>query len=100
MGTVQPEWEYLTNIGDATPLEYGGCFLYNDRTGVYAPEMERIELVDESNPRSKYTIHRVILDRCTFIGGVLSDNKFHPEMSAWFADSLPSIAGFVGMSPT
>ena len=31
----QPKWEYVANLGDTSPLEYGGLFLYRDTTGVY-----------------------------------------------------------------
>ena len=27
----------------------------------------------------------LLIDRCTFLDGILSDNKFHPEHPAWFA---------------
>ncbi|NCC40917.1 MAG: hypothetical protein EOM21_16010 [Gammaproteobacteria bacterium] len=37
--TNQPVWKVIHNLGDATPLEYGGAFLLVDETGVYAPEL-------------------------------------------------------------
>lgn len=33
----------------------------------------------------KWTIRRFDIDKCTFINGVLSDNKFHSEHPAWWA---------------
>lgn len=53
----------------------------------------------------KWEIRRFDIDRCTFINGVLSDNKFHPEHSAWWANPenkreeyvvLGDIASYVG----
>ena len=37
--TNQPSWKVIANLGDATPLEYGGAFLLVDETGVYCPEL-------------------------------------------------------------
>jgi len=39
METNQPVWNVIANLGDATPLEYGGAFLRIDETGVYDPEL-------------------------------------------------------------
>lgn len=85
--TDQATWRLLANIGDASPLDHGGYFVYTDETGVYPPEAELLEpLVD-----GKYELRRFILEPCTFVDGVLSDNRFHPNHPAWFADSLESI---------
>lgn len=92
----QPVWKLLANLGDASPLEHGGLFLYVDETGIYAPEMERVEMLDDEAEEGEetYEIHRVILESCTFIDGVLSDNRFHPDHEVWFArnDGLKRIA--------
>jgi hypothetical protein len=82
--SAQPVWKFLANLGDVSPLEYGGYFVYEDTTGVYMPEAE-VLLIDDETDDPHYTIHRVVLERCTFINGVLSDNKFHPDYPAWFA---------------
>jgi hypothetical protein len=37
--TNQPVWKCIANLGDTTPLEYGGAFLLVDETGVYDPEL-------------------------------------------------------------
>jgi hypothetical protein len=39
--TAQPIWEYVANLGDASPVEYGGLFLYRDTTGGF--ELEKLE---------------------------------------------------------
>ena len=80
----QPVWKCIANLGDVNPLDYGGLFVVVDETGVYPPEMERLE-PDSDDEDCMYTVHRVVLDRCTYINGILSDNPFHPECSAWFA---------------
>jgi len=38
------------------------------------------------------------LEPCTYINGILSDNKFHPEHPAWFADSLDEVASTMGIN--
>ncbi len=98
MTTQQPKWKYVANLGDATPLTYGGLFVFVDETGVYPPEMERIELDNENEEDEAahtYTVWRVVLDPCTFVEGVLSDNAFHPESPAWWADELDALASFI-----
>lgn len=90
----QPVWEFVTNLGDASPLEHGGYFVYRDATGVYPPEGEYLELRDESDD-PEYYAYRFPLERCTYINGVLSDNRFHPDHPAWFAKYLSRVASAV-----
>lgn len=105
--TNQPEWEMIENIGDVNPLDYGGGFVFRDKTGVYPEELEILEVDEEKLRRlddigfsdmdefdkqtaaegiKPYTIYRIVLDRCTYQDGILSDNKFHPEHPAWWAE--------------
>lgn len=79
----QPNWKLIANLGDVNPLNYGGYFVYEDTTGVYPPEAEK--LFTPENEGGEYTVYRFILEPCTFINGILSDNPHHPEISAWFA---------------
>lgn len=85
----QPDWEFVDNLGDASPIEHGGLFIYKDKTGVYVPEMEKLEPppddIDIQDPKARWRVWRVCLEPCTFQDGVLSDNKFHPNHAAWFA---------------
>ena len=81
MTTTQPVWEFVANIGDASPIEHGGLFVYRDKTGVYPPEMERCDPMLDGT----IEIRRAVLEPCTFIDGILSNNKFHPQLVAWFA---------------
>lgn len=93
----QPVWKLIANLGDVNPIEYGGYFIYVDKTGVYGPEAELLISPDSDN--GKWGVYRFSLDKCTFINGILSDNKFHPELSAWFAKPttyLSNVANCVG----
>ncbi len=86
--TNQPQWKFLANLGDANPLDHGGYFVYEDETGDYPPEAEVLVIDNESEPaeaKLTYTVYRFALDKCTYVKGILSDNKYHPEHPAWWA---------------
>ena len=100
--TQQPVWKFLANLGDATPLEYGGYFVYEDTTRVYGFEAERIE----PNNDNTLMVHRVCLDRCKEVqdGDHLYLVPFtydaswpHPVASydEWFAKDLAGVASYV-----
>jgi hypothetical protein len=93
----QPTWKLLDVPGDVNPIDHGGMLVYEDTTGVYAPEAVVITPLDDSDDNDRWIIYRFPLERCTYVGGVLSDNPFHPEFPAWFADSIPSVASFIDM---
>lgn len=78
----QPHWVLTARLGDVNPIDYGGEFVYIDKTGVYGPEMDVLD-VEHIRVR-QWRLYRVVLERCTYVNGVLSDNKYHPETSAWF----------------
>ena len=105
----QPAWECIAQLGDKNPIDHGGYWILRDTTGVYTEEAELLMVPDDED--GKYTICRFTLDRCTFINGVLSDNKFHPDKSAWWAKTeeerkarpqdstyLKNIADFIGIA--
>lgn len=94
MKTNQPNWKFITNLDDCNPLDHGGLFVYEDTTGVYAPEMELLQPLSEDP--EEWEVRRAILEPCTFTNGILSDNKFHPDKPAWFADKLESLASTMG----
>ncbi len=103
MSTKQPAWQFVANLGDVNPLDYDGLFVYVDRSGVYAPECAKLErITDDSVTGSaeRWQVSRWSLDRCTWINGVLSDNRFHPSKPAWFADKLASVADTNGITET
>lgn len=62
MTTQQPIWKFVANLGDRHPLDHGGLFLYVDTTGVYPPELEQLEPLDEAGMPGKYEIYRMVLD--------------------------------------
>jgi hypothetical protein len=118
----QPKWKIIANLGDIDPLDEGGYFIFVDKTGVYTPEGRVLEVTDicrkfvclsngyqldvdddeyiYSDKNKKLKVHEeiiyeeytVMLEKCTFINGILSDNKYHTDMEAWFADKISEVA--------
>lgn len=107
MTTRQPEWKFVANLGDASPVDHGGLFIYEDATGVYDAEMERLERESDRDD-SKFTIHRVCLDRCKEVQGerdkpYLVPYRYEPtwphplpDYEEWFADDLDRVAESMG----
>lgn len=93
--TRQPKWKEVAQLGDVNWIEEGGLFVYQDETGVYPPEIEKLR-VETTAGRDHWASHRCILEPCTFADGILSDNKFHPRTAAWFADKLEGVASYIG----
>ena len=105
--TQQPKWKFVDNMGDVNPIDHGGRFLFVDETGVYDPEIavlvppkdtEEVETdqTDEDGDPimlevGKWELYRYLLEKCTYVNGVLSDNEFHPDHPVWFASDLDSI---------
>lgn len=77
----QPVWQLIANLGDNSPFDYGGYFVYKDETGVYPEEAEFLVVDNEDDEDSTYTIYRILLD-------VAPDE--------WFLEDLESIADHVG----
>ena len=100
MKTHQPIWEYITNLGDSNPIDYGGYFIVKDNTCIYPPEAIKLISESDSVDNNKWTIYRFILEKCTYIDNILSDNKFHPTHSAWFSTEtrLNDIASYHGIN--
>lgn len=94
MTTQQPLWKFKANLGDVHPIDYGGYFVFEDETGVYPPEAEL--LISPDSDAGEWQVYRFILEPCTWINQILSENKFHAEHPAWFADSLGAISNFCG----
>lgn len=98
MQTNQPKWKLVANLGDANPFEYGGYFVWEDETGVYAPEGEVIYVPDEDTPEVKSTIYRFSLDKCKMVDGYLVPTSYtptwtHPVASydEWFHKDLSEV---------
>ena len=82
----QPIWKFEFNAGDVNPIEHGGYFIFTDATGVYDPEAELLtRLNDYGDGKGWWEVRRFTLTKCSFVGGILSDNQFHPDHAAWFA---------------
>lgn len=92
----QPEWIKVGTLGDINPIDYDGGFVFEDTTGVYPPEVEYY-VRDSDDDDSKIRVYRFIVEPCTFINGVLSDNPYHKDHAVWFADSLTALASFCGI---
>jgi len=95
MKTSQPKYQFVVNLGDATPLEHGGDFLFVDTTGVYPPFLVHIE---ESHGKGKYRVSRIECPRLIYSAttGILSNNHYHSDKPVWFADKIASAASMNG----
>ena len=99
--TNQPQWKFLTNLGDVNPLDYGGYFIFVDETGVYAPEGEVYDPDD-------HKAWRFSLDQCHLYEGRLILKSLFDQAATlprplsdygeWFGTSyiLCSVAGAIG----
>ena len=85
--TTQPQWQQIGSVGDVNPIDHGGGFIYSDLSGNYPPEIEWIQPAgeDEYGDPIDWLVYRWILDRCTWINEILSDNRYHPNLPAWYA---------------
>jgi len=100
MGTKQPSWKFIANLGDASPLDYGGYFVYRDDTGVYSEEAEHLVLDEDG----RYTIFRFILEQLKMVDNFwLIPVKYesswaHPAQAydKWFHKDLESVASSMG----
>jgi hypothetical protein len=91
MATQQPEWELVGTIGDRNPVEYGGGYVFRDKTGVYAPELEYVQPIECDDGSAGVFAYRVVLEKHNHYLGILSDNPYHPELSVWYADKLDGV---------
>jgi hypothetical protein len=85
----QPKWKIIANLGDIDPLDEGGYFIFVDETGIYTPEGRVLEPDVDNDVYKEYT---VMLNKCYFENGILSDNVYHTDMEAWFADKIAEVA--------
>jgi hypothetical protein len=65
--TNQPKWKLIAQMGDASPLEYGGHWVFQDTTGIYSCEAEKLIIQHESKGEFKYFAYRYCLDKCRMI---------------------------------
>lgn len=88
----------ITNLGDVNPLDYGGYFLLErsgeDSGNYLSEECVVIELLEGDDDELRYFVYRFIPELCYFEKqpnenqGVLSDNKYHKNIPAWFAGNI------------
>lgn len=96
----QPEWEYIANLGDASPLDYGGYFIFRDKTGVYPAEGEYYDPDD-------HKAYRILLERLEVWADHLIPYGFSkkelphplPDYIEWFDNDIPAIAETNGIDP-
>ena len=91
---TQTKWKCVAQLGDASPIEHGGYWVFIDEAGISDPQAELWNPAAEGSRFGES--HRFSLPRCTFINWVLSDNKYHPDKPAWFAADIDHIARFAG----
>ena len=91
----EPNRKCVGMFGDVNPIEHSGGYIFlRDDLTAYAEYIEPPS--DDAIRPLEWTVYTVILDKCTYINGVLSDNPFHPDYPAWFADDIGSVAGRIG----
>ena len=88
--TRQPEWRLAGRIGDVDPIAHGGGFVYEDATGVYAPEIAWFEHApDEQWHRdggaTPVTVYRIVVER---------DSE-----AEWWHERLADVAASAGLDP-
>jgi len=100
--TRQPVWEFVANLGDAHPLDYGGYFVYRDTTGVYEEEAEFWNEPDEED--GPITVYRIMLERKKMVGPYLVPLRYDPswrhpveQYDEWFHKDLADVAESVGL---
>lgn len=97
----QPEWQEVGRVGDVDLVTHGGGIIYRDATGVYPPELERCEPLEDGTVE----IRRVSLERFKMHDGKMvpyayQDSWPHAVHSyvPWFRDSLFSVGQCMGSS--
>lgn len=104
----QPKWRLVANLGDVNPLDYGGYFVFVDRTNTYAPEGEILQ--EPIDDEKKYTIYRFELDRLKTVEDpathaiYLVTERYAPDWphavgqyDEWFHKDLAGVASFIGL---
>jgi len=101
--TNQPEWKCIAQLGDVSPLGYGGHWVFVDTTGVYSPEAEKLITCDDDEDLN--LVYRYCLDRLKLHNGMLIPYRYdetwpHPieRCKEWFSDDIPEVASFFGVS--
>ncbi len=84
----QPKWKFLDNFGGDPADGDRALLVFEDETGVYEPEMVRVDMEGDG-----YVAHRVVLERVKIVQGHLVPAGYqadwpHPVAAykVWFAD--------------
>ena len=93
--SYQPKWQLVENIGDVNPFDHGGFFIFKDLTGRY--DLEALIIDPDEAEEDLVYVDRVLLEKCYFTNGVLSDNKYHLDIEAWFFEDLDRVCSYAGM---
>ena len=104
--TNQPVWKLLANLGDVNPVDHGGLFVYQDLTGVYPEECEKLVSPDDDN--GTWYMYRFILDRLELHGKAClvpfgfttrTDLPYPIESyEEWFSKDIEHVAETIGES--
>ena len=96
----QPNWKLIANLGDVNPIDHGGYFVYQDTTGVYTEEAEKVFVYEDS-----WQVYRFHLDRLKMVQGYLVPLRYSPDWpeplfryDEWFHKDLASVALHTGQS--
>jgi hypothetical protein len=86
----QPVWRLFACIGDVNWIEEGGLFVMVDDAEHYSAEAEYLDVFEneravDEDCKLDYTVYRFVLEKCSYIDGILSDSSYHPDHPAWFA---------------
>ena len=106
--TNQPIRKLVQNLGDVNPIEYGGFFVYEDTTGVYPEEAEKL-IPFEDEEKEKWEVRRFVLDRLKTVEQFgerylvpfeYAEDWPHSvsRYDEWFHKDLSSVASFIGQT--
>lgn len=101
--TAQPKWRQVGIIGDRNFAEYGGGPAFVDETGVYCPELEYVDVVDDGSGDA--FVYRVMLENLKLspAGALIPaayDATWHYPVESyteWYFEHLERVAQSCGI---
>lgn len=98
--TQQPDWEFIANLGDMNPLEYGGYFIYKDKTGVY-PERADVILPPSEHMTGETLneIYRIEIERLKLVEGYLVPVRYRRDWNLTFPQPKSKRGGVLEWRP-
>lgn len=102
--TQQPIWKFVAQLGDVHPFDHGGLFVYEDETGVYPPEAEKLIVLGEDEEHTTWKVRRFVLanlklasegDNVYLISAKYDATWPHPlaNYDEWFHKDLKDLTG-------